>query len=78
MQRESTPDMIPAVVHPSQPRRTVSVPITSGVTALLAPCYVLSFALPIETYTAKVESIKNLTQDARRFDLRLIEPKTIH
>ena len=33
--------------------------------------------MPVETSTAQVESIKNLTQDVRRFDLRLIEPKTI-
>ena len=33
--------------------------------------------MPVETYTAQVESIKTLTQDVRRFDLRLIEPKTI-
>ena len=33
--------------------------------------------MPVERYTAQVESIKNLTQDVRRFDLRLIEPKTI-
>ena len=34
-------------------------------------------AMPIETYTAQVESIENLTHDVRRLDLRLIEPKTI-
>ena len=34
-------------------------------------------AMPVETYTAQVESIKNLTHDVRRLDLRLIEPKTI-
>ena len=33
--------------------------------------------MPVETDTAQVDSIKNLTQDVRRFDLRLIEPKTI-
>jgi len=30
-----------------------------------------------ESFTAQVESIKNLTQDVRRLALRLIEPKTI-
>jgi len=34
-------------------------------------------AMPVETYTAQVESIKNLTHDVRRLDLRLIEPKAI-
>ena len=33
--------------------------------------------MPIETFTAQVESIENLTHDVRRIDLRLIEPKTI-
>ena len=33
--------------------------------------------MPIETFTAQVESIKNLTHDVRQIDLRLIEPKTI-
>ena len=33
--------------------------------------------MPIEPYTAQVESIKNLTHDVRQLDLRLIEPKTI-
>ena len=33
--------------------------------------------MPVETFTAQIESIKNLTQDVRRFDLRLIEPRTI-
>ena len=33
--------------------------------------------MPIETITAQVESIKNLTHDTRQLDLRLIEPKTI-
>ena len=33
--------------------------------------------MPVETYTAQVESLKNLTQDVPRFELRLIEPKTI-
>jgi CDP-4-dehydro-6-deoxyglucose reductase len=33
--------------------------------------------MPIETFTAQVESIENLTHDVRRLDLRLIEPKTI-
>jgi len=33
--------------------------------------------MPIETFTAQVESIKNLTHDVRQLDLRLIEPKTI-
>ena len=36
-----------------------------------------SSAMPIETFTAQVESIKNLTHDVRQLDLRLIEPKTI-
>ena len=36
-----------------------------------------SSAMPIETFTAQVESIENLTHDVRRLDLRLIEPKTI-
>ena len=34
-------------------------------------------AMPVETYTAQVELIENLTHDVRRLDLRLIEPKTI-
>lgn len=33
--------------------------------------------MPIETFTAQVESIKNLTHDVRQLDLRLIEPKTM-
>ncbi len=33
--------------------------------------------MPIEIFTAQVESIKNLTHDVRQLDLRLIEPKTI-
>jgi CDP-4-dehydro-6-deoxyglucose reductase, E3 len=33
--------------------------------------------MPIETFTAQVESITNLTHDVRQLDLRLIEPKTI-
>ncbi|NOT24353.1 MAG: hypothetical protein HOP22_16745 [Nitrospiraceae bacterium] len=33
--------------------------------------------MPIETFIAQVESIKNLTHDVRQLDLRLIEPKTI-
>jgi CDP-4-dehydro-6-deoxyglucose reductase, E3 len=33
--------------------------------------------MPIETFTAQVQSIENLTHDVRRLDLRLIEPKTI-
>jgi len=33
--------------------------------------------MPVETYTAQVESIENLTHDVRRLDLRLIEPNTI-
>ena len=33
--------------------------------------------MPIETFTAQVERIKDLTHDVRQFDLRLIEPKTI-
>jgi NAD(P)H-flavin reductase len=33
--------------------------------------------MPIETFTAQVEVIKNLTHDVRQLDLRLIEPKTI-
>jgi len=35
------------------------------------------FAMPIETFTAQIEMIKELTHDVRRLDLRLIEPKTI-
>ena len=34
-------------------------------------------AMPIETFTAQVEMIKDLTHDVRQLDLRLIEPKTI-
>ena len=34
--------------------------------------------MPIETFTAQVESIKDLTHDVRQLDLRLIEPKTIN
>jgi len=34
-------------------------------------------AMPIETFAAQVESIKNLTHDVRQLDLRLIEPKSI-
>ncbi len=33
--------------------------------------------MPIETCTAQVELIKNLTHDVRQLDLRLIEPRTI-
>jgi NAD(P)H-flavin reductase len=33
--------------------------------------------MPIETFTAQVESIENLTHDVRRLDLRLVEPNTI-
>jgi CDP-4-dehydro-6-deoxyglucose reductase len=33
--------------------------------------------MPIETFTAQVESIENLTHDVRRLGLRLIEPKSI-
>ena len=33
--------------------------------------------MSIETFTAQVESIKNLTHDVRQLDLRLIEPKSI-
>ncbi len=33
--------------------------------------------MPVETFTAQVESIKNLTHDVRQLHLRLIEPKTI-
>ena len=33
--------------------------------------------MPIETFTAQVESIKNLIHDVRQLDLPLIEPKTI-
>jgi len=33
--------------------------------------------MPVHTFTAQVEMIKDLTHDVRRLDLRLIEPKTI-
>jgi NAD(P)H-flavin reductase len=33
--------------------------------------------MPIETFTAKVEGITDLTHDVRQLDLRLAEPKTI-
>jgi len=33
--------------------------------------------MPIETFTAQVESIKNLTYDVRQLDMRLREPLTI-
>jgi len=33
--------------------------------------------MPIGTFTAQVDSIKDLTHDVRQLDLRLIEPKTI-
>jgi len=33
--------------------------------------------MPVETFTAQVEAIKDLTHDVRRLDLRLREPKTI-
>ena len=33
--------------------------------------------MPIQTFTAQVEMIKDLTHDVRQLDLRLIEPKTI-
>lgn len=33
--------------------------------------------MPIETFTAQVELIKNLTHDVRQLDLCLIDPKTI-
>jgi NAD(P)H-flavin reductase len=33
--------------------------------------------MPVQTFAAQVESIKDLTHDVRRLDLRLIEPKTI-
>jgi NAD(P)H-flavin reductase len=34
--------------------------------------------MPVHTFTAQVEMIKDLTHDVRRLDLRLIEPKTIN
>jgi len=34
-------------------------------------------AMPIETFTAQVESIRDLTHDVRQLDLRLIEPRSI-
>jgi CDP-4-dehydro-6-deoxyglucose reductase, E3 len=34
--------------------------------------------MPVHTFSAQVESIKNLTHDVRQLDLRLIEPKTIN
>ena len=34
--------------------------------------------MPIDSYTAQVESIENLTHDVRRLDLRLIEPESIN
>ena len=33
--------------------------------------------MPIQTFTAQVETIKDLTHDVRQLDLRFIEPKTI-
>ncbi len=33
--------------------------------------------MPVHTFAAQVESVKNLTHDVRQLDLRLIEPKTI-
>ena len=33
--------------------------------------------MPVQTFTAQVESVKYLTHDVRQLDLRLIEPKTI-
>jgi CDP-4-dehydro-6-deoxyglucose reductase, E3 len=33
--------------------------------------------MPVQTFTAQVESVENLTHDVRKLDLRLIEPKTI-
>ena len=33
--------------------------------------------MPVETYTAQVESVENLTHNVRRLDLQLIEPKAI-
>jgi len=33
--------------------------------------------MPVHTFTAQVEMIKDLTHDVRRLDLRLIEPRTI-
>ena len=33
--------------------------------------------MSVETFTAQVEAIKDLTHDVRQLDLRLIEPKTI-
>jgi CDP-4-dehydro-6-deoxyglucose reductase, E3 len=33
--------------------------------------------MPVQTFTAQVESVENLTHDVRQLDLRLIEPKTI-
>jgi NAD(P)H-flavin reductase len=33
--------------------------------------------MPVETFAAQVESIKNLTHDVRQLDLHLREPKTI-
>ena len=36
-----------------------------------------SAAMLIETFTAQVESVENLTHDVRRLELRLIEPETI-
>ncbi|RPH80619.1 MAG: hypothetical protein EHM80_04755 [Nitrospiraceae bacterium] len=53
---------------------------SGGMVTMLADLFGIlleSPAMAIETYTAHVESIKNLTHDVRRLDLRLIEPKTI-
>lgn len=53
---------------------------SSGMVTMLADLFGIlleSPAMAIETYTAQVESVKNLTHDVRRLDLKLIEPKAI-
>ena len=54
---------------------------SSGRVTLLANLFSIlleSPAMAIETYTAQVESVEDLTHDVRRLDLKLIEPKAIN
>ena len=54
---------------------------SSGRVTLLANLFSIlleSPAMAIETFTAQVESVEDLTHDVRRLDLKLIEPKAIN
>jgi CDP-4-dehydro-6-deoxyglucose reductase, E3 len=53
---------------------------SSGRVTMLADRFSIllkSPAMPVQTFTAQVESVKNLTHDVRQLNLCLIEPKTI-